>query len=171
MPTTPSITEDLPSLNNCYLETILLLQKLNWDFLEVVRMHLVSLGIRDITNSQALAVLAIGDEEIPVGRLKRPGSYIDGNVDHNIMKMVRNGYVIKERSKHDKRSFRIRLTERGRALCEKLNVMHRRHIEMLAQTAVTDEDLQEVIKELNHLESFWVRVGDLAQQQRQFATD
>jgi hypothetical protein len=47
--------------------------------------------------------------------------------------------------------------------------MHRRHIEMLTQTAVTDENLQEVIVTLRRLERFWVRAGDLVQRPGQFA--
>jgi DNA-binding MarR family transcriptional regulator len=70
---------------------------------------------------------------------------------------------------HDRRSIHVRLTEKGRTLCERLTTMHRRHIEMLTQTAVTDENLQDVIVTLRRLERFWVRAGDLVQRPGQFA--
>jgi len=50
-----------------------------------------------------------------------------------------------------------------------LSVMHRRHIELLSQTAVTDGDLDSVIVTLRRLERFWVRAGDLVQRPGRFA--
>jgi hypothetical protein len=47
--------------------------------------------------------------------------------------------------------------------------MHQRHVELLAQTAVTDGDLQNVIVTLRRLERFWVRASDLVQRPGQFA--
>jgi hypothetical protein len=42
--------------------------------------------------------------------------------------------------------------------------MHRRHIEMLGQTTITDSDLQGVVTTLHRLERFWMRGSDLQQQ-------
>jgi hypothetical protein len=47
--------------------------------------------------------------------------------------------------------------------------MHRRHIEMLSLTAVTDDDLQNVIVTLRRLERFWSRASDLVQRPGQSA--
>jgi DNA-binding MarR family transcriptional regulator len=83
--------------------------------------------------------------------------------------MVENDYLVQERSVHDRRSIHVRLTDKGRALRDQLSVMHRRHIEMLSHTAVTDENLQSVIVTLGRLERFWVRAGDLVQRPGRFA--
>jgi DNA-binding MarR family transcriptional regulator len=83
--------------------------------------------------------------------------------------MVENGYLGQERSVHDRRSIHVKLTEKGRKLRDQLSAMHHRHIEMLGQTPVTDENLQEVIVTLRRLERFWVRAGDLVQRPGQFA--
>ena len=61
------------------------------------------------------------------------------------------------------------LTDKGRALRDRLSVMHQRHIEMLSQTAITDGDLQNVTVTLRRLERFWIRAGDLVQRPGQFA--
>jgi hypothetical protein len=47
--------------------------------------------------------------------------------------------------------------------------MHRRHVEMLGQTEITDVDLQGVGVTLRRLEQFWIRASDLSQRPGQFA--
>ena len=41
--------------------------------------------------------------------------------------------------------------------------MHKRHVEMLNQTAITDGDLQGAAVTLRQLERFWMRASDLLQ--------
>jgi hypothetical protein len=47
--------------------------------------------------------------------------------------------------------------------------MHQRHLELLSQTAITEDDLKTVTVTLRRLERFWVRAGDLVQRPGQFA--
>jgi hypothetical protein len=47
--------------------------------------------------------------------------------------------------------------------------MHQRHVEMLNQTAITDEDLTAATVTLRRLERFWIRAGDLVQRPGQYA--
>jgi DNA-binding MarR family transcriptional regulator len=74
--------------------------------------------------------------------------------------MVENGYIAHQRSVYDRRSIHVRLTDKGRTLRDRLSEMHRRHIEMLAQTTITDADLQGAITTLRRLERFWVQSSD-----------
>ncbi|MGH7094245.1 MAG: MarR family winged helix-turn-helix transcriptional regulator, partial [Stellaceae bacterium] len=123
----------------------------------------------DINNVQGMMLFNIGDAEMTVGELTLRGCYLGSNVSYNVKKMVENGYLVQERSVHDRRSIHVRLTDKGRELRDRLGVMHRRHIEMLSQTAVTGEDLDGVITTLSRLERFWIRAGDLVQRPGQFA--
>jgi DNA-binding MarR family transcriptional regulator len=156
-------------MTNAYLEVISLVERLHRHFLEVVKLELDGLGIHDINNVQGLMLFNIGDAEMTVGELTLRGCYLGSNVSYNVKKLVENGYLVQERSVHDRRSIHVRLTEKGRALCDQLTGMHERHIEMLSQTAVTDEDMQGVITTLRRLERFWIRAGDLAHRPRQVA--
>src|SRR5579864_4839187 len=131
-------------MDAAYLDVIALVERLHRQFLEVVKLELDSQGVHDINNVQAMILFNIGDLEMTVGELTLRGCYLGSNVSYNVKKMVENDYLVQERSVHDRRSIHVRLTEKGRALCARLSVMHRRHIEMLTQTAVTDENLQEV---------------------------
>jgi DNA-binding MarR family transcriptional regulator len=65
---------------------------------------------------------------------------------------------------HDLRSIHVRLTEKGLKLRDRMLAMHQRHVEMLNQTAITDEDLNATTATLRRLERFWVRAGDFVQQ-------
>ena|SRR3954454_15347613 len=155
---------------NGYLEVISLVERLHRHFLEVVKLELDGLGIHDINNVQGLMLFNIGDAEMTVGELTLRGCYLGSNVSYNVKKMVENGYLEQERSVHDRRSIHVRLTDKGRKLRDLLTEMHRRHVDLLAQTAVSDEDLAAVTLTLRRLERFWIRAGDLVvQRPGQFA--
>ncbi len=156
-------------MTNSYLETISLVERLHRHFLEVVKLELDGLGIHDINNVQGMMLFNIGDAEMTVGELTLRGCYLGSNVSYNVKKMVENGYLVQERSVHDRRSIHVRLTDKGRDLRDRLSVMHRRHVEMLAQTTITDSDLQSVVVTLRRLERFWIRASDLLQRPGQFA--
>jgi DNA-binding MarR family transcriptional regulator len=152
-----------------YLEVISLIERLHRQFLEVVKLELDGLGIREINNVQAMMLFNIGDAEMTVGELILRGCYLGSNVSYNLKKMVENGYLVQERSVHDRRSFHVRLSGKGRDLRDRLSVMHKRHVEMLGQTAITETDLQGVALTLSRLERFWMRASDLLQQPGRFA--
>jgi len=156
-------------MTNGYLETISLIERLHRQFLEVVKLELDGLSIHDINSVQGMMLFNIGDTEMTVGELTLRGCYLGSNVSYNLKKMVENGYLVQERSVHDRRSIHVRLTEKGRDLRDRLGVMHQRHVEMLGQTAITDADLQGVVVTLRRLERFWMRASDISQQSRQFA--
>jgi len=111
----------------------------------------------------------IGDAEMTVGELTLRGCYLGSNVSYNVKKMVENGYLVQERSLHDRRSIRVRLTGKGTRLRDQVSVMLQRHLEMLPQATLNMDDLQAVGGTLRRLERFWIRAGDLAQRPPQFA--
>ena len=145
---------------NDYLETISLVERLHRQFLEVVKLELDGLRIHDINNVQGLMLFNIGDTEMTVGELTTRGCYLGSNVSYNVKKMVENGYIVQERSVHDRRSIHVQLTQKGRDLRDRLSAMHKRHVEMLSQTQITDADLQGVAVTLRRLERFWMRASD-----------
>ena len=155
---TPEMSEHL------YLEAISLVERLHRQFLDVVKLELDGFGTHDINSGQAMMLFNIGDAEMTVGELTLRGCYLGSNVSYNVKKMVEAGYLGQKRSVHDRRSIHVRLTEKGRALRDRLIDMHRRHIEMLGQTTITDSDLQGVVTTLHRLERFWMRGSDLQQQ-------
>jgi DNA-binding MarR family transcriptional regulator len=146
---------------DAYVEAIAFVERLHRRFLEVVKLELDGLGIHDINNVQGLMLFNIGDAEMTVGELTLRGCYLGSNVSYNVKKMVENGYLAQERSVHDRRSIRVRLTAKGAKLRDRLQTMHQRQVEMLNQTAISKEDLQAATVTLRRLERFWTRASDL----------
>jgi DNA-binding MarR family transcriptional regulator len=156
-------------MKNTYLEVISLVERLHRHFLEVVKLELEGLGIHDINNVQGMMLFNIGDAEMTVGELTLRGCYLGSNVSYNVKKMVENGYLVQQRSLHDRRSVHVRLTDKGFKLHDRLTAMHGRHAEMLPQALVGAEDLQAASVTLRRLERFWIRAGDMIQRPPQFA--
>jgi DNA-binding MarR family transcriptional regulator len=138
-----------------YLDVISFIERLHRHFLEVVKLELEDFGVHDVNNVQALMLFNIGDDEMTVGELTLRGCYLGSNVSYNVKKMVENGYLTNERSTHDLRSYRVKLTEKGHSLRERLSAMHQRHGEMLGQASITGENLADITAMLERLERFW----------------
>jgi DNA-binding MarR family transcriptional regulator len=155
-------------MQTAYLEAISLIERLHRHFLEIVKLELDGLGVHDINNVQGLILFNIGEAEMTVGELTLRGCYLGSNVSYNVKKMVENGYLVQERSEHDRRSIHVRLSEKGRILRDQLSKMHDRHVGMLAQTQIKAEDLQAIGVTLKRLERFWTRASDLAQRPHSF---
>lgn len=138
-----------------YYESILLIERLHRHFLEVLKSELDRLGIQDINNVQSLILYNIGEDEMTVGELTARGYYLGSNVSYNVKKMVENGYLGQERSPHDRRSVRVRLSEKGLDLREKISQMFERHLEALVKAGFSDEELVKTNETLRKLERFW----------------
>ena len=148
-------------MNNAYLDVISLIERLHRQFLEVVKLELDGMGIRDINNVQTMVLFNIGDAEMTVGELTLRRCYLGSNVTHNVKAMVEQGYLAQQRSLHDRRSVRVRLTQKGKKLRDGLMAVHRRHVNMLPDAAVSADDLQTAEMTLRRLERFWSHTGDL----------
>ena len=144
-------------MSDDYFQVILLIERLHRQFLDVVKLELDALRVHDVNNVQALMLFNMGDAEISVGELTMRGYYLGSNVSYNVKKLSESGYLVAERSMHDRRSIRVRLTPKGRTLRDRLSSMLNRHIEMLEQTQITDTDLQRAAVTLQQLERFWMR--------------
>jgi DNA-binding MarR family transcriptional regulator len=159
--------------DNAYAETIALIERLHRRFLDVLRVELERLGIDQINNVQSLLLANIGDEEVSVGELMTRGYYLGSNVTYNLKRLVEAGFVEQQRSRHDRRVMRVRLTDRGHALCAEITAMLARHDAALRSRPGL-APLGELNEQLKSLESFWTEqigrlpgisaLGDLAEQ-------
>lgn len=143
-----------------YLELIALIERLHRHLLELVKLELESLGARDVNNVQALMLFNLGDAEMTIGELTIRGCYLGSNVSYNVKKLVETGYLDAERSVHDLRSIRVKLTKKGYSLRDRLVSMYERHVEMLTNASITEADLQGALALLEGLERFWTVASD-----------
>lgn len=153
---------------NPYLDLIALVERLHRQFLEVVKLELDTHGVHDINNVQAMILYNIGDLEMTVGELTLRGCYLGSNVSYNVKKMLENDYIVQERSPHDRRSVRVRLSDKGLALHAKISKMHDRHVGALLQGIVQNEDMVGAHKTLRRLERFWTQAVELGARNAQF---
>jgi DNA-binding MarR family transcriptional regulator len=138
-----------------YYDAIQLIERLHRHFLDVLKIELDRKGIQDINNVQSMILFNIGDDEMTVGELTIRGYYLGSNVSYNVKKMVENGYLIQERSVHDKRSIRVRLSDKGKMLCDLITSMFKRHEDQLKGTDITDARLGDLNHALKMIERFW----------------
>ncbi len=138
-----------------YLLTSRLIERLHRRFLDVIKAELDRLGVEDINNVQTLILFNIGEETLTVGELTLRGYYLGSNVSYNVKKLVENDYLIQERSAHDRRMTRVRLSEKGLELIRQIDKLYERNAEELRETGIKPEDLDQINKVLMRLERFW----------------
>lgn len=142
-------------MNHAYYDAVLLVERLHRHFLEVIKADLDRQGIQDINNVQALILYNLAQDEMTVGELTARGYYLGSNVSYNVKKMFEHGYLIQERSPHDRRSVRVKLSEKGLALHKNMNEFVEKQIGMLAASNLTEEELATSNETLKKLERFW----------------
>ncbi len=138
-----------------YYEAIQLIERLHRHFLDVLKVELDKKGVQDINNVQSMILYNVGDDDLTVGELTIRGYYLGSNVSYNVKKMVENGYLEQERSVHDKRSIRVRLSQKGIELRDMISTMFVRHEEQIQGSEITNERLTELNDTLKMLERFW----------------
>jgi len=143
-----------------YYQSILLIERLHRQFLELVKAELERRGIHDINNVQSLILYNISNDDLTVGELTARGYYLGSNVSYNVKKMVENGYLVQERSLHDRRSVRVRLSEKGLALRDKLREMFERQVDGLQSASINEASINELNRSLIEMERYLVgRLG------------
>lgn len=112
--------EDPLSVKNDYLELTRLVERMHRRFLDVLRVELNRIGVKDINSVQALLLANIGEEEMTIRDLVERGYYQGSNVSYNVRKLQEMGYLQHERALHDKRSVSVRLTEKALGVLAKI---------------------------------------------------
>ncbi len=141
-------------MKEIYTQSILLIERLHRRFLDVVNTELERLKIDDVNNVQTLILYNINSEQLTIGELTNRGYYLGSNVSYNVKKLVENGYLIQERSPHDKRSTRIKLSDKGLALCHKIDELYQRNVDELSKELDAIK-LSGLNATLSQLERFW----------------
>ncbi|MDF3023093.1 MAG: Transcriptional regulator, MarR family, partial [Alphaproteobacteria bacterium] len=123
--------------------------------LDVLKVELERANILDINNVQSMILHNIGTDELTVGELTVRGYYLGSNVSYNVKKMVENGYLVQERSIHDKRSVRVKLSDKGRKLSDAITKLYKKHEDKLAGAGLTNARFDTMSSVLRDLETFW----------------
>ena len=149
---TPSDT----ALRTLYLEALQLVERLHRRLLDVVKDEFDRNGRSDINAIQALLLFNIGNAELTAGELRSRGYYLGSNVSYNLKKLVELGFISHERSRTDRRSVRVSLTEKGTEVAELVAGLYERHVASIEHVGgIKAEEFQSMNKVLQRLDRFW----------------
>lgn len=149
------VGESAENVRESYMELTAMLDRLHRRYLDVVRVELESMGINNINPSQALMLVGIGEEEIPVRDLIHRKGYQASTVSYNVKKLSEFGYLEQERAAHDRRSVRLRLSEKGRELVARLHELEQRHIEFASGRGDFAAGMDKATQTLRQMDQIW----------------
>ena len=153
---THAVADEAEDLKGRYLVSLKLVERLHRLLLDVIKDEFERLGRADVNSVQALLLYNIGDAELTAGELTSRGYYLGSNVSYNLKKLVDAGYIHHQRSTTDRRSVRVRLTEKGQEVCQVVNGLYQRQLKSLQQVGgIGTDDLETLNKALIRLERFW----------------
>ncbi|WP_420343508.1 MarR family winged helix-turn-helix transcriptional regulator [Paenirhodobacter sp.] len=139
-----------------YLEFLGLIERLHRLLLDVIKDEFERLGILEINPVQALLLYNIAENEVTAGELKSRGYYQGSNVSYNLKKLVEAGYMHHQRSEIDRRSVRVRLTPKGRALRQTVSDLFERHATgLVSRHILSSATLVEMNDSLRLIERYW----------------
>ena len=139
-----------------YLEALTLIERLHRRLLDVIKDEFDRRGRADINAVQALLLFNIGEKELTAGELRTRGYYLGSNVSYNLKKLVEMGFLDHQRSRVDRRSVRIKLTDKGIDVCETVRALYEKHVRTVEQVGgINADEFAGLNKALHRLERFW----------------
>src|ERR1700726_2737928 len=139
-----------------YLEALTLVERLHRRLLDVIKDEFDRRGRADINSVQALLLYNIGDKELTAGELRTRGYYLGSNVSYNLKKLVEMGFLDHQRSRVDRRSVRIKLTDKGIDVKDIVEQLYQKHVLTVEQVGgINSEEFASLNKALHRLERFW----------------
>ncbi len=143
-------------IRSLYLESLQLVERLHRRLLDVIKDEFDRNGRSDINAIQALLLFNIGNSELTAGELRTRGYYLGSNVSYNLKKLVELGFINHQRSRVDRRSVRISLTDKGQDVAEVVARLYDRHIGSIEQVGgINSDEFQQMNRSLQRLDRFW----------------
>jgi len=140
-----------------YLETLTLVERVHRRLLDVIKDEFERRNRADINSVQALLLYNIGEKELAAYELRARGYYLGSNISYNLKRLVDAGFLDYQRSRVDRRSVRIKLTEKGREVCDIVDLLYHKHARTVEQVGgINADEFTMMNKVLRHLDRFWI---------------
>ena len=154
--TEPAKLQSEAPVKTHYLESLHLVERLHRRLLDVIKDEFERRGRDDVNSVQALLLYNIGDKELTASELRTRGYYLGSNVSYNVKKLVEMGYLHHARSRIDRRSVRISLTDKGKQVHEIVKNLYDKHAQTIQPIGgIAEDDFQRLNQALTRLERFW----------------
>ena len=152
----PLAQDGAQSYTRQYLESLSLVERLHRLLLDVIKDEFERLGVLEINAVQALLLFNIADNEVTAGELRSRGYYQGSNVSYNLKKLVDMGFMHPQRCEIDRRSVRVRLTEKGRDVHKVVSELFDSHAKGLLEDPVMGQgNICAINDGLARVERFW----------------
>jgi len=140
-----------------YVELLTLVERLHRGLLDVIKDAFERKNRSDISPVQALLVYNIGEKEFAACELRTRGYYLGSNVSYNLKKLVDAGFLDYQRSHDDRRSVRVKLTNKGREVRDIVESLYHQHARTVEQVGGLNTDEFTILnKSLRRVDRFWV---------------
>lgn len=153
--TVPAAENSVETATVSHLELVRLVERVNRRYADLLRVELTRLGIDDVSCAQVMLLFTIGNDELTVRDLLERGHYLGSNASYNLKQLVEGGYVDRSASQRDRRSARLRLSDKGQALCASLGVVDETYHRLVARDEDEVRDLETTYRTLRRLELIW----------------
>ena len=152
----PAVDPQEDAIRNLYLESLHLVERLHRRLLDVIKDEFDRRGRDDVNSVQALLLYNIGDAELSASELRTRGYYLGSNVSYNVKKLVDLGFINHQRSRIDRRSVRISLTDKGHEVHNLVKGVYDKHVRTVEQIGgIAADDFERMNNALLRLERFW----------------
>lgn len=138
-----------------HLELMRIIERMHRRYLDQLRLDLNKLGADDISPSQVMLLFTTGNQDLSVRDLLDRGHYLGSNASYNLKQLVQAGYIDRTASQRDRRSARIRLTDKGKQLCLAVQVADGAYQRLIVKNDDDLRALQDTVNTLRRLEVAW----------------
>lgn len=112
----------------------------------------------DLSPTQVILLFNLHDRVISVSELYSQNIYMGTNVSYSLKKLMKDGYILQQRSKKDKRILLISLSGKGQALRVQLQQFYRDVMTAMLNTCPIDaNDLRATLENLGKIDQFWTQ--------------
>jgi DNA-binding MarR family transcriptional regulator len=138
-----------------HLDIVRVVERLHRRSLDLMRTDLIKAGITDLSPSQVMMLFTIGSADLSVRELIERGYYLGSNASYILKRLVEGEYIVRMTSERDRRSARVRLSEKGLALCETIRQIDRTYHRLVTRSEDESRDLEITFQTLMRLEKTW----------------
>ncbi|WP_162854989.1 MarR family transcriptional regulator [Stappia sp. BW2] len=138
-----------------HFELVRVIERMYRRYLDRLRVDLIRIGADDISPAHAMLLFTIGDDDLSVRDLMDRGHYLGSNASYSLKQLVQSDYVDRTASARDRRSARIRLTDKGKTLCRAIKAADEVNQNQIVQSDKDLRALEETFALLRRMEVIW----------------
>ncbi|PSH69043.1 MarR family transcriptional regulator [Phyllobacterium brassicacearum] len=131
------------------------LERANRRFASFLQAEMTRRGVQEIGPAHAMLLLTIGHDELSVGQLMDRGPYGGTNLSYYLKQLGECGYIERIPLARDRRTARIRLSEKARQLCDDLTEVAAKYHRLVAGDPENIRNIEVAFATLDRLERAW----------------